>query len=319
MAPPLVSIVVAAYKTTPGHLLSAIDSALAQTFFDFEILVSDDSPTDCLRSVVASRIDPRLYYQHNIPSRGVASNHWQAFQSSRGKYIAILNHDDLFAPEFLAMLVAELNNHPDSVLAFCDHWIIDDQGLIKVQETDRASVSYGRTFLSPGLHLPFTNLLIAQTIPMAMGSVFRRSSLPETLPNEAGPAYDIWLTYLLARTGGGAIYVPHRLSSWRSHGSNLTSGAGLEWLNGAATCWNAVSTDSSLLPIQAAAQQKAVGGFLSCALRSWRDGRQIQCMKFAAKSLCIKLSFRGFVILFLLSWLPVSVVNFFMLNLSSKK
>lgn len=318
MVDPLVSIVVATYNTIPEHLLSAIDSALAQTLADFELLISDDSPSDCLRSVVACRNDPRLHYHHNIPSRGVASNHWQAFQCSRGEYISILNHDDLFAPEFLAKLVAELKSHPDSVLAFCDHWIIDANGSIKAQETDHASLIFGRACLSPGLHLPFFNLLISQTIPMAMGSVFRRSSLPKTFPNDAGPAYDIWLTYLLARTGGGAIYVPHRLSSWRSHGSNLTSGAGLPWLNGAATCWNAVSTDSSLLPIQAAAQKKAVGGFIACALRSWRDGHQIECIKFAAKSICIKPSFRGVVILLLLSWLPVSLVDFIALYRPSK-
>jgi len=308
MNTPLVSVVIAAFQSDPFNILEAIDSALAQTKSEIEILIRDDSPTDQLRDVVSCRRDQRINYRHNTPPLGVAENHWQAFKQARGEFIAILNHDDLLEPEFIATLVAQLQSQPTSVLAFCDHWVIDSGGCILYDESDLASMRYGRLNLRPGMHQPFGDLLVAQTIPMAMGSVFRRAALPAELPNQAGPAYDIWLTYLLASTGGGACYVPKRLSSWRSHSANLTSGAGLPWLHGSACCWQAVARDKKLLTQRNAAERKAAGGFVACALRSWRDGKRIACLQYAARSLRMRLSLRGLALLLLLPCIPASLV-----------
>jgi glycosyltransferase involved in cell wall biosynthesis len=306
---PLVSIVVAIYRSDRLHLLAAIDSALSQTWRDIEVLVGDDSPTDSLREVVASRQDPRVRYCHRMPALGVADNHWAAFREARGDYVAVLNHDDWLAPDFVATLVDSLQREPDAVLAFCDHWIIDASGCRKVAETDRNSLAWGRAQLRAGLHRPFGDLLTAQTIPMAMGTVFRRAALPDALPAEAGPAYDLWLTYLLARDGGGACYVPQRLSAWRSHPGNLTSGAGLPWLQGSAYCWQAMADDAALAGLRALTMRKAAQAHASCAARSWRDGRRLRCMRFALLSLRASVSLRGLGLLLVLPWLPVGLAR----------
>ena len=309
MSHPLVSIVVAAYRSDPVHLLAAIDSALAQTCSDIEVLVCDDSPTDSLRSVVASRPDPRLHYRHHVPALGVAANHWTAFHRARGDFIAVLNHDDWLAPEFVATLAGELQREPEAVLAFCDHWVIDNAGRRQVEESDRNSRAWGRAALRPGLHRPLGKLLAEQTIPMAMGAVFRRDALPAVLPADAGPAYDLWLAYLLARPGGGACYVPQRLSAWRSHASNLTSGAGLPWLLGSATCWQAVAGDPAFAAERPLALHKSAGAYAACATRSWRDGHRGQGVRFAWQSLQARLSLRGLGLLLVLPWLPTGVAR----------
>ena len=306
---PLVSIVMAAYRSDPVHLLAAVDSALAQTCADIEVLVGDDSPTDSLRSVVASRQDVRLHYRHHLPALGVAANHWAAFRQARGEYIAVLNHDDWLAPEFVATLLGELQREPRAVLAFCDHWVIDVAGQRLPEESDRNSRAWGRAVLQPGLHRPLGALLAAQTIPMAMGAVFRRAALPALLPAEAGPAYDLWLTYLLARTGGGACYVPQRLSAWRSHASNLTSAAGLPWLLGSATCWQAVACDPAFAAQRPLALHKSARAYAACATRSWRDGHRRQCMRFAWHSLRARVSLRGLGLLLVLPWLPAGLAR----------
>jgi hypothetical protein len=240
---------------------------------------------------------------------GVAGNHWAAFREARGEYIAVLNHDDWLAPEFVATLVGELQQEPDAVLAFCDHWVIDAAGHRQVEETDRNSQAWGRAALRAGLHRSLGALLAAQTIPMAMGTVFRRAALPAALPAHAGPAYDLWLTYLLARTGGGACYVPQRLSAWRSHAGNLTSGAGLPWLQGSAECWQAVASDGAFAEQRAFALRKAARGLAACAVRSWRDGRRASCMRFALRSLNAHVSLRGLGLLLVLPWLPIRLVT----------
>jgi glycosyltransferase involved in cell wall biosynthesis len=310
MTIPLVSVVVAAYCTRCDQFAVAINSARAQTHRDLEILICDDSPDDCLRQIVEEWHDDRLRYTHQAPSLGVAVNHWNAFTRARGEYIVVLNHDDWLAPEFVETMVAALRQHPEAVLAFCDHWIMDLNGHRQLEDTERNTARWGRAGLAAGLHRPFSHLLAAQAIPMAMGTMFRRSALPKALPVHAGPAYDLWLTYLLSRTGGGACYVPERLSAWRSHSENQTSQAGLSWLQGAADCWQAVADDSKFAEIRLAARGNAAGAYGACAVRSWRDGQPLACARFALRSLVAHATLRGLGLLllpFLPRWLGASV------------
>jgi glycosyltransferase involved in cell wall biosynthesis len=306
---PLVSIIIAVCKPNPDHLQVALDSALVQTLTDIEVLVVDDSPTDALKDVVNVPSDPRVCYEHNYPALGVADNHWLAIRKARGKYISILNHDDCLEPGFAATLSNELDHEPAAVLAFCDHWIIDNEGRRQLIETDRNSAIYGRATLESGLHLPFGNLLLTQTIPMAMGAMFRRVAFPEKLPDHVGPAYDLWITYLLARTGGGACYVPERLSAWRIHGSNISGSGNISWLLGSAMLWVTLANDPSFTLNHLLVKRKAAQGFLSCATRSWLDGKRCDCLRFSARSMRLSFSLRAVLILLLSVFIPAGMIS----------
>ena len=290
---PIVTIPIAAYKTRPKHLAAAIESALRQTYPDFEVIVSDDSPDQSLRALVDEFQDPRVRYRHNSPALGVARNHWSCFREASGEYIAVLNHDDLLLPTFLERLIAPLNSDPNLALAFCDHWVIDADGRALPEWSDTASAQWGRSQLSEGIHRPFSGLLVSQTIPMAMGTVFRRRLLPEALPEDAGPAYDLWLTYLLCREQYGAYYVRERLSSWRAHEGNLTSQGGLDWCRSTAECWQAVARDPSLSSIHSSARRKGATAFYTCALVSWRSGRRRDCAYYGWQSLRLLPNWKG--------------------------
>ena len=87
MSVPLVSIVIATYRSRHDHLRVAIASALAQSMADIEVLVSDDSPDDALSELVAGFHDERLRYRHNAPALGVARNHWESFGEARGEFV----------------------------------------------------------------------------------------------------------------------------------------------------------------------------------------------------------------------------------------
>lgn len=290
---PLVTIVTAAHRTRPQLLRDTLASAIQQTRGDFELVVSDDSPDDALGAVVEAFGDPRLRYVHNDVALGVACNHWTRFREAAGEYIAILNHDDVLEPTFLESLVAPLEADQTLALAFCDHYVIDGNGAILEAETEATSVKWNRTTLAEGIHRPFDRLLLLQTIPMAMGAVFRRNVLPADLPPDAGPSYDLWLTYLICRSRLGAFYVPERLSRWRTHENNLTSRAGADWALGAATCWAAIARDPVMHSIGEAARARSAALYYTAARSSWRAGDREKAATFARQSVAERPTLRG--------------------------
>lgn len=290
---PLVSVVIATYRSRHDHIQMALRSALGQTWPRLEVIVTDDSPDDSLAAVVASFADARLRYRRNAPSLGVAMNHWTAFRECRGDFIVVLNHDDALEPAFVEMLIRPLIERPKVALAFCDHWMMDEAGVRMESDTENNSARWGRASLVAGLHQPFPSLVVNQTIPLAMGAMFRRSVLPQELPADAGPAYDLWLAYLLCRQGGGAWYHPERLSSWRTHAGNLTSAGNIDWLNGAATCWREAAQMPLFAPWKRVMKRKAAQGFSSCAVRSWARGERAAGFRFALRSLSVALTLKG--------------------------
>lgn len=285
MNEPLVSIVVAASGRVE-YLGEAIRSALAQRYRRIEVLVTDDGRGRDVADLVRSLDDGRCAYRQNGERLGPAGNHAAGFRAARGKYVAILNHDDVWHPDFLLELVPPLEEDPSVVLSFNDHAVIDAGGKVLEEHTRETSRRFGREGLAGGLHQPFDNLLASQAIPMAMGAVFRRSALDvDRLPEAAGPAYDLWITYLLCATRGGAFYVPRRLSSWRVHGSSLTAAAGVEWTKGAAACWRAVVADERLASIRPRARQLLAEALLSAAAGSLVAGNAGEARGFAVASL----------------------------------
>jgi glycosyltransferase involved in cell wall biosynthesis len=306
MQRPLVSIVIATYQSRHDHLAAALGSALGQSWTEIEVIVSDDSPDDALRSFVAGFADPRIRYRHNSPALGVARNHWASFKEAKGDYIAVLNHDDWIAPSFVERLAHVLRQQPEAVLAFCDHWVIDGRGRRLDDESIRNSAAWGRAQLADGMHKPFVGLVSSQTIPMAMGSVFRRSALPAVLPDDAGPAYDLWLCYLLCCSGGGAWYLSDRLSAWRAHSENLSSQGGLSWLRGSASCWHAMASDLRFRSVRGVARRKAATSYYMCSVRSWTSGRRAECAAFAIRSMRSQVTLRGL----LACLLPLAPVRF---------
>ena len=301
------SIVIAAYKSKRDHFVDSLSSALNQTYNSIEILVNDDSPKDELRSLILDYNDSRLKYQHNNPALGTALNHWQAFSRAKGDYIAILNHDDLISPTFIEKLVYHLDKNPECVLAFCDHWIIDSNGIIDVDKTNLNSVFYGRYDLPEGICASFTQLLLSQSIPLAMGSVIRSSSLPQNYPF-AGPAYDLWLTYLLAKTGGSAYYLPERLSSWRNHEDNTTSAGGIAWLEDSANCWLSISKDPAFQSCRAKIRSKCASSLFACSMREWKNNRRMKSFKFALRSLIFCFNIKT-VIMIILILCPYNMIS----------
>lgn len=118
-APPAVSVIVPVYNTA-AFVAEALDSILEQTFSDYEVLVvNDGSPdTELLERVLepyAGRI--RYLRQENA---GVSTARNNALAVARGRYVAMLDSDDRWHPEYLASQVAVLEADPSVHVVYPD-------------------------------------------------------------------------------------------------------------------------------------------------------------------------------------------------------
>ncbi|HEY2525383.1 MAG TPA: glycosyltransferase [Candidatus Binataceae bacterium] len=223
---PLVSVVIATYNR-PAYLRGAIASVVNGDYRNVRIIVTDDSSSEANRQIAESFADPRIVYHCNETRLRIAANHIQAFRNlASGEFVAILNDDDEWEPAFLSKLVPILLDNPDVVLAFSDHYVMDEQGRIDITATDKNTRRWRRNVLAPGLHQPFWRCLLDQSVPVGQASVIRRAAIDwQDFPVEVGAVWDPWLGYLACRTGKACYYLPERLTRYRVHGDSWTATA----------------------------------------------------------------------------------------------
>lgn len=122
-----VSICIPTYNQVK-YLRQTIDSVLNQTFTDYEIIITDDSPTDIVFDLVQeyqSKGNNIQYYKNETPL-GSPENWNEAIRRSKGEYVKIMHHDDYFTDEnSLFEFVKMLDENPNSDFAFGATLIID--------------------------------------------------------------------------------------------------------------------------------------------------------------------------------------------------
>ena len=215
---PLVSVVLPVYEREQ-YLPTAIKSIIAQTFQDYEVIVTDNSDKAALRKICESlNCAGRLRYRSNQKNLGAALNIRAALHEAKGKYVTILNDDDYLEPTFLEKLAAALEQDSTRVLAFSDHWIMDAQGKIDAMATDANSILYGRAELPPGDVIAPPKLVLEKNGVPQMASLFRKDAVaPALLSEQVIWAYDFWISCVLAGSGGRFYYLPERLTRYRVH------------------------------------------------------------------------------------------------------
>lgn len=109
---PLVSVIIPTYNR--AHLLKrAIDSALAQTYENLEVLVIDDASSDETEYVVGSYRDPRVRYFRHCTNRGGSAARNTGLQLARGHFVAFLDSDDEWMPEKVERHLEVFRKHPE--------------------------------------------------------------------------------------------------------------------------------------------------------------------------------------------------------------
>ncbi len=129
MTSPLVSIVIPVYNGY-DYLRQAIDSALAQTYENIEIIViNDGSNDDGKTEEIAISYGKKIKY-FKKQNGGVASALNFGISKMQGEFFSWLSHDDLYMPQKIELQLKELANHDKKTMAWCDFDIIDDSGSI---------------------------------------------------------------------------------------------------------------------------------------------------------------------------------------------
>jgi glycosyltransferase involved in cell wall biosynthesis len=190
----------------PDALAATIASVLAQTYDDFEVVVSDDSGG--LEQVTASFDDPRVLYRLNPAPAGPAANLKHAVEQARGAFVAILNDDDLWLPEFLARAVAVLDDDPEIGIVFTNDFFE-----VGARRTQRDLPH------APGRHDRFLAALLEHGVP-ASATVMRKAVWDEgegatpLTPEVVGDAA-VWLRS--AQAGWPFYYLDEPLAVSRVH------------------------------------------------------------------------------------------------------
>jgi hypothetical protein len=123
----LTSIVVPAFNVAKT-LLKTLDSLLAQTFTDFEVIVVDDGSTDATPALLKEYEGILSFKVITQRNRGLAGARNTGIAAARGLYIGFCDADDLWVPEKLANHVAHLESAPHIGVSYSGSALIDDDG-----------------------------------------------------------------------------------------------------------------------------------------------------------------------------------------------
>jgi glycosyltransferase involved in cell wall biosynthesis len=122
-----ISVVMPAYNAGK-YIREAINSVLAQTFSDFELLIINDGSTDNTLEVIASFSDPRIILINQEVNKGIAAALNTGLLHAKTEYIARFDADDVCFPERLAIQFDFLETHPDYILTGSDAEYVSESG-----------------------------------------------------------------------------------------------------------------------------------------------------------------------------------------------
>jgi glycosyltransferase involved in cell wall biosynthesis len=195
------------------YLGEAIDALLAQTYRDFELIISDNGSTDGTANIAlayAAR-DSRIRYVRNERNIGGSRNHERVFELARGELFRWAAADDLCAPETVARCVAALDRRPDAVLAYPNTYLIGEFGEVLEEYED------GLYLEAPRPSDRFVQLFEHMRRCVPMYGVIRSNVLRKTGGLRPFVGSDIVLLAELALRGT-FVQIPERLFSRRMHG-----------------------------------------------------------------------------------------------------
>ncbi|MGA2767348.1 MAG: glycosyltransferase [Candidatus Bathyarchaeia archaeon] len=196
------------------YLKEALDSILAQTYSDFELVISDNASTDRTEQICREYAakDRRICYYHNEKNIGAPKNFNRVFELSSGEYFKWIAYDDVYAPEFLQKCVAVLDKDPSAVLCHSKTSRIDENGTL-VGNYDHRTL---RRISSWKPHERFGDLISIRNPCWAVFGVVRASSFKKTPLHGSYIGAD---RNLLAEIGlmGRIIEIPEHLFFRRDH------------------------------------------------------------------------------------------------------
>lgn len=215
---PTCTVVMAAYNAS-ATIDQSIASVLAQTRRDFELIVIDDGSTDDTASRARQYdSDPRVRFLHQ-PNAGPAKARNTAINLARGRYVSILDSDDLWLPDYLERMVGALEANPEAAIAYTRAWVVETA----TNRFRRTTWPVRLPRIPTGDPEALLRGLVAENFINGLATI-RRDVLSEVGGYDpwVGVAedYELWLR--IATAGYGAVQVDGPLIICRNRSDSLT-------------------------------------------------------------------------------------------------
>lgn len=206
--PPLISIIMPVFDPPLDLLREAIDSVLHQLYPHWELCIADDASgnpavREYLKSVQRQHAQVRVLLRSENGHISAASN--SALELARGRYIALMDHDDLLPEHALYWVAQTLARHPDAAVIYSDEDKIDQQG--------RRSAPYFKSDWN-------AYLFRSQNMISHLG-VYRRDLVEDVgrfrVGFEGSQDYDLALRCTEKLNPAQIVHIPRVLYHWRIH------------------------------------------------------------------------------------------------------
>jgi len=216
-APPAVSVIIPAYNVAP-FIAEALDSVLAQSFKDHEIIVINDGSPDTpeLERALEPYREHIVYLKQN--NRGAAAARNTGLYVARGEFVAFLDADDWWLPGFLHVQMQFIKQHEGCDLVYADAMIFGDSPL--------AGKTFMETAPSKGA-VTFESLITARCNVITSGVVARRQVIMDVglFDEELLRAHDFDLWLRVVRHGSRVSYQKKVLLNYRGRADSLSGDA----------------------------------------------------------------------------------------------
>lgn len=204
---PQFSVIIPSYNHA-RFLPAAIDSVLAQTLTDWEIVLVDDRSSDESFELAQSFDDVRIKVLLNERNSGTYATLNRALDEATGDWVAVLNSDDLWEPEKLAIQSNLLSRYDDAAWSYTNGGQLDADGVLSIDDRQDWPNSELQDVLP---HLLQHNLILASSLVFRRGAVRFREDL-----RYCGD----WVASLELAQQGPAAWSELPLTMWRQHDDN---------------------------------------------------------------------------------------------------
>ncbi len=235
-----VSVIITTYNLAP-YIAETLESLFAQTYRDFEAIVINDGSTDDTDSKLAPFLDRIVYIKQK--NSGVMAARNAGLRAAQGRYIALLDGDDLWLPRFLEALVGMLETDRTISVAYPNAYFFGSPQFAGRLHQDVFPVSE-----------PITFERVLKRECYVFGSlVFRRSILDEvgafdeSLQGQGAEDFDLWLRMLQGGHRFKFTTEPLVKYRWRS---NSLSNTGVGLLRCVISVYEKLITDQRMTPGQ---------------------------------------------------------------------
>jgi len=190
-------VFVPAYER-PEWTAASVDSILAQSFSDLEVIVSDDSRSDRVDTALKKfSADPRFRYVRHTPRMGMSGNWNDCIKSATAEFVALFHDDDIYDREIVAKSIVLFDERPEVTFVHSSGRYVDEEG------RDIGGVPHHWPRVTPGDEFIATLVRSKTSLVVCPTVIVRRSAyaIAGLFQETQGPGNDKEMWIRLARVG----------------------------------------------------------------------------------------------------------------------